>query len=124
MLSDACSARTQFARSDFNGILPRQRAFRVAKTNFSSQAGPGPLDALLLPLLDESVRRQFLIRDAERRKDFDTVRELEAKKSRRQVAMELAEEEEDSGDEDMASAWTGEEEFYSSRRAEFSQDEG
>ncbi|KAI2503646.1 hypothetical protein MHU86_10842 [Fragilaria crotonensis] len=111
--------------SNFDGKLPRPRVLRAgANTNESNGKGPGPLDVLLLPLIDESVRRQFLIRDAERRQDFDTVRELKDQKSRRQAVLELANEAKEVGNDDAAALWETEAEFYASLRADVTQDEG
>eukprot|EP00957_Ditylum_brightwellii_P045170 3424792-Ditylum_brightwellii.AAC.1 len=47
-----------------------------------------PLDKLLLPLIDESVRRQILIRDAEKRNDVETATFLKENKSKRQIVLE------------------------------------
>ncbi len=43
-----------------------------------------------MPLIDESIRRQFRIRDAERRKDHDEADELRKSISPRQAALEKA----------------------------------
>ncbi|KAI2513189.1 hypothetical protein MHU86_1227 [Fragilaria crotonensis] len=124
-LSDSDKARTLMTLSNFDGKLPRPRVLRAgANTNESNGKGPGPLDVLLLPLIDESVRRQFLIRDAERRQDFDTVRELKDQKSRRQAVLELANEAKEVGNDDAAALWETEAEFYASLRADVTQDEG
>lgn len=124
-LSDTDKARTIMTLSNFDGKLPRPRVLRAgANTNESNGKGPGPLDVLLLPLIDESVRRLFLIRDAERRQDFDTVRELKDQKSRRQAVLELANEAKEVGNDDAAALWETEAEFYASLRADVTQDEG
>ena len=124
-LSDSDKARTLMTLSNFDGKLPRPRVLRAgANNNESNGKGPGPLDDLLLPLIDESVRRQFLIRDAERRQDFDTVRELKDQKSRRQAVLELANEAKEVGNDDAAALWETEAEFYASLRADVTQDEG
>jgi hypothetical protein len=72
--------------SNFEGKLPRPRVLRT----IDNTARSNPLDDLLLPLVDESVRRQYRIRDAELRGDTELVRELQNEKSRRQVAKEKA----------------------------------
>jgi hypothetical protein len=123
-LSDSDKARTLMTLSNFDGKLPRPRVLRAGANNKSNGQSPGPLDALLLPLIDESVRRQFLIRDAERRQDFDTVRELKDQKSRRQAVLEMADEAKDAGNDDAAAVWETEAEFYASLRADVTQDEG
>jgi hypothetical protein len=64
---------------NFDGPLPRPSVLRYA---------PTALDDLLLPQIDESVRTQYLIRDAERRGNIERARELQASKSKRLVAKE------------------------------------
>lgn len=84
----------------------------------------GPLDEKLLPLIDESVRRQILVRDAEARGDFDEVNELERQKSKRQIAKENVEIAKDEGKLDLAAMWQKEADFYAEIRADATQDEG
>lgn len=102
--------RTLLGLSSFNGRLPRPRIVR---------ANPTALDDLLLPLIDESVRRQYRIRDAERRGDTALVEALLAQKSRRQAALEKAQTEQEN-----ATYWTEQAELLSSLRADPTQDEG
>ena len=110
--------------SNFGGQLPRPRVLRTGADKKSNGITPGPLDNLLLPLIDESVRRQYLIRDAELRQDYDVIRDLETRKSRRLAAKEMAEETKEFGDDDAASKWDNEADFYASLRADVTQDEG
>mmetsp|Transcript_17405 Transcript_17405/g.25138 ORF Transcript_17405/g.25138 Transcript_17405/m.25138 type:complete len:692 (-) Transcript_17405:122-2197(-) len=121
-LSQSDKAKTLIELSNFNGKLPRPRVLRNADSN--NGISPGPLDELLLPLIDESVRRQYLIRDAELRQDWDTVRQLEAQKSRRQIAKENAEEAWYYDDEEEALRWEAEADFLENIRADVTQDEG
>lgn len=127
-LTQSDKAQTLLELSNFNSNekkLPRPRVLRIAKQK-SNGISPDPLDELLLPLIDESVRRQYLIRDAEIRQDWETVRELESQKSRRQIALENAEEAREMyGDESLeALQWEEEAERYSNLRADVTQDEG
>lgn len=108
-------AYTLQTMSNFNGRLPRPRAVRDQ---------PTLLDGMLLPLVDESVRRQYLIRDARQRGDMETVKDLESTKSRRQVAKERATQARDYGQDDTAEYWESEANFLTSLRADSTQDEG
>lgn len=118
-LSNADKARTLMSLSNFDGKLPRPRALRQ-----SSEGSANPLDQLLLPLVDESVRRQYMIRDAELRQDEAALQKLQSEKSNRQVAKEKAEQAREAGSEDVADWWENEAELYSSLRADVTQDEG
>lgn len=62
--------------------LPRPRVLRQS---------PQILDELLLPYIDESVRRQFYIRQAYKNGDFELAQQLESQKSRRQILKERME---------------------------------
>ena len=115
-LSNADKAKTLLEMSNFNGRLPRPRVVRTSKSN--------PLDELLLPLVDESVRRQYYIRDAEQRGDLERAAELRAETSRRQAAKERADKARDTGNEDDWERWESEAEFLESLRADITQDEG
>ena len=84
-MNDQDKAATLLSMSNFQGRLPRPRVVRQAKA-MKGDAMNNPLDELLLPLIDESVRRQYLIREAKERGDTDLVRELESAKSSRQKA--------------------------------------
>jgi hypothetical protein len=85
---------------------------------------PSALDELLLPLIDESVRRQFLIRDAEERNDVDTANALRAEMSPRQALLERAQAARELGLNDEAQRLENEAEMLKATRADFSQDEG
>jgi hypothetical protein len=115
-LSDSQKAKTLLEMSNFKGRLPRPRVVRNAETN--------PLDQLLLPLADESVRRQYALRDAERRGDMDALEQLNAQKSPRQRAKEQAQAARESGADEMADQWESEAEFLANLRADVTQDEG
>jgi hypothetical protein len=115
-LSDEDKAKTLLEMSNFSGRLPRPRVVRQSKSN--------PLDDLLLPLIDETVRRQFLIRDAELRGDMERANELKALQSRRQVALEKAEAARNDGNDDLADRLESESEFLETLRADITQDEG
>lgn len=99
--------RTLLGLSNFNGRLPRPRTIR---------ANPAALDNLLLPLVDESVRWQYRMRDAQQRGDTALVETLLQQKSRKQIALEKAQME--------GNTWTDEADFLSSLRADPTQDEG
>jgi len=73
---------------------------------------------------DESVRRQYLIRDAKLRQDEGALQALESTKSPRQVAKEKAEEAREAGSQDMAEWWENEADLYGNLRADVTQDEG
>jgi len=75
-------------------------------------------------LIDESVRRQYRIREAKRNEDWDLVRQLETEKSRRQEALEMADLARQVGDEDEAAKWQDEADLYGALRADVTQDEG
>jgi hypothetical protein len=115
-LTNAAKAKMLLQMSNFSGRLPRPRVLRMSVDN--------PLDKLLLPLIDESVRRQYYIRDAEARGDVDRAAELRAEKSQRQIAIEQAEKALESGKEDAFAQWETETEFLESLRADVTQDEG
>jgi hypothetical protein len=120
VLSNDDKARTLMSMSNFEGKLPRPRVLRTIDTSDKSN----PLDDLLLPLVDESVRRQYRIRDAELRGDMELVLELQNEKSRRQVAKEKAEQAREKGVDDVAERWDQEADIYSDLRADVTQDEG
>jgi hypothetical protein len=114
-LSTQDKALTLLSMSNFEGRLPRPRVVRQSEK---------ALDDLLLPLIDESVRRQYLIRDADRRGDTKEVALLKAEKSKRQIAKEMAEQARNDGMDHVADKWETEMDFYSSLRADVTQDEG
>jgi len=109
-------ARTLMGMSNFDGRLPRPRLLRSSSSKPSQ-----PLDDLLLPLIDESVRSQYRIRDAEERGDTQLAQELRARQSRRAQAQERAAR---AGSDEEAAQWESEAEFWQSLRADASQDEG
>lgn len=115
-LSNEDKAKVLLEMSNFSGRLPRPRLVRQSKSN--------PLDDLLLPMIDETVRRQYLIRDAEQKGDKERVEELKASKSTRQMAIERAEAARNSGKDDLADRWDSESDFLESLRADITQDEG
>ncbi|KAL7565241.1 hypothetical protein ACA910_014539 [Epithemia clementina (nom. ined.)] len=119
-MTDQDKARTLMSLSNFQGRLPRPRTVRQAKED----AKTNPLDELLLPRIDESVRRQYLIRDAKQRGDTDLVRELEQAKSLRQKALEAANRARSLGQDEVADQWENEADLYGSLRADLTQDEG
>lgn len=125
-LTNRDKARVLLSLSNFQGRLPRPRVVRQAEesaatSKLQSGGGGSPLDKLLLPLVDESVRRQYLIRDAERRGDRDLLQQLLETKSMRQTAKERAEA---AQNEEEAEYWKAEADFYASLRADVTQDEG
>ncbi|KAL7510198.1 hypothetical protein ACHAXN_008205 [Cyclotella atomus] len=115
-LSDDDKARILLKLESFQGVLPRPRVVRTSV--------PSALDELLLPLIDESVRRQFLIRDAEERNDVDTANALRAEMSPRQALLERAQAARELGLNDEAQRLENEAEMLKATRADFSQDEG
>jgi len=117
-LGDKGKAKTLLEMSNFSGRLPRPRTVRKAPAN------ENPLDKLLLPLIDESVRNDYNIREAERRGDLSLAMELEAKRSNRQKAKEQADAARKDGNEDLAEKWESEAEFLEGLRADVTQDEG
>lgn len=108
-------ARTLMTISNFEGRLPRPRVVKQS---------PEVLDQLLLPLIDESARRQYRIREAKRQGDDELARELERQKSQRQIAKEKAELARELGADLEAERWEREAELLASLRADVTQDEG
>lgn len=109
-------AKLLLEMSNFKGRLPRPRVVRNAETN--------PLDQLLLPLIDESVRRQYALRDAEQRGDMEALEQLKTQMSPRQRAKEQAEAARERGADEVADQWESEAEFLANLRADVTQDEG
>mmetsp|Transcript_28075 Transcript_28075/g.68244 ORF Transcript_28075/g.68244 Transcript_28075/m.68244 type:complete len:208 (-) Transcript_28075:415-1038(-) len=91
-MSNSDKAKTLLGMSNFGVAergtiqqrLPRPRVVRDA----IREGRRNPLDELMLPLIDESVRRQYKIRDAIRRGDLKEAERLQSTKSRRQIVME------------------------------------
>lgn len=128
-LTDDAKARLLLKLESFTGSLPRPRAVRTSIAIASQKmydAGASPpsiLDELLVPLIDESIRRQFRIRDAERRKDHDEADELRKSISPRQAALEKAQRALEAGLVDEAIRMEEEAELYKALRADVTQDE-
>jgi len=117
-LGNKGKAKTLLEMSNFSRRLPRPRTVRKAPVN------ENPLDKLLLPLIDESVRSEYNIRDAERRGDLNLANELKAKRSNRQKAKEKVDAARRDGNEDLAEKWESEAKFQEALRADVTQDEG
>ena len=120
-LSNEDKARTLLSLSNFEGRLPRPRALRESEESGEKM---NALDRLLLPLIDEGVRREFYIRQAIENGDFELAQELESSKSMRQIAKEKAQRAEEAGEPEVSDYWKKEVELYSSLRADVTQDEG
>ena len=118
-LTSQDKAQLLLSLDSFKGRLPRPRTVK----NGSSEK-LNPLDELLLPLIDESVRRQVLIRSAKERGDIDELNALELEKSRTQMAKENAALAREEGKDELAAMWDKEADLYSSLRADATQDEG
>ena len=114
-LSDDDKVRLLLKLESFKGALPRPRAVRN---------DPSVLDNILVPLIDESVRRQYQIRDAERRGDFKEANALREEISPRQRALEEAQAAREAGFEERALQLEEEAELYKALRADVTQDEG
>ena len=115
-LTNDDKARILLKMESFQGTLPRPRVVRSTT--------PSALDILLLPLIDESVRRQYLIRDAEERGDIETANSLRADMSPRQSLLERVQTARKSGFEEEAERLENEAELLKATRADFTQDEG
>jgi hypothetical protein len=119
--SNEDKARTLMRMSNFEGRLPRPR---VVKESERTTGEMNALDQLLIPRIDESVRREYYIRQAVKVGDLELAQELESSKSMRQIAREKAEQAKDMGEEDVAVYWEREANLYASLRADVTQDEG
>lgn len=118
-------AQLLLSLESFKGRLPRPRVLQEAKdSNPNNLTMLDPLDKLLLPLIDESVRRQILSREAKQQGDGGGSELLDGKKSMRQIAKENAEQAREDGNDDLADVWEKEAELYASLRADVTQDEG
>ena len=126
----ADKAQMLLSLDSFEGRLPRPRVLKEAEMSIGMKNDSpysstlSPLDELLIPLIDESVRRQIMIREAERRGDVSEIKTLQEDRSMRQRAKECAEEARKNGDKTIAALWEEEAEFYASLRADVTQDEG
>ncbi|KAG7360365.1 hypothetical protein IV203_035464 [Nitzschia inconspicua] len=117
-LDNAAKAKTLLEMSNFRGSLPRPRVVRNAPPN------ENPLDQLLLPLIDESVRKQYRLRKAEETGDKELVEQLKAEKSQLQIAREKADIARLEGNDDAAKRWEEEAQFLETLRADVTQDVG
>ncbi len=115
MLYDDDKVRLLLKLENFKGPLPRPRAV---------MSDPSLLDQILLPLIDESVRRQHQIRDAERRGDFEEANALRSEMSPRQQLLEEAQRARETGLEERALQLEQEAKIYKALRADVTQDEG
>jgi hypothetical protein len=124
-LSNDGKARTLMTLSNFDGNLPRPRFLRTQSLGTTnSKSKRNALDELLLPLIDEAVRNQYLIREAMESGDMNRVLELEQAKSKKQIALEKAEQARGLGYDDEADLWESEAALYDSLRADSTQDVG
>ena len=128
-LSTQDKARMLISLESFDGQLPRPRALREFDESGGGDGGapdsrPNPLDSLIIPLIDESVRRELLIRYAEKGGDTEEAKRLRDEKSKRQIAKERAAEARYRGDEERALAWEDEAELQANLRADVTQNEG
>ena len=109
-------ARTFMAMSNTQQIpLPRRRIV---------ERSPEILDEMLIPYIDESVRYEYKLRTAQRSGDTSTLQELEQQQSLRSKARFNSKNAEASNDDSSKEYWDRETEFYSSLRADVSQDVG
>ena len=105
----------------FDGRLPRPR---VLKINQDDGSGFNALDKQLLPLIDESTRREIMIRKAREEGNIDEIDYLESEKSARQIAKRNAAIAREEGNDTLAARWEKEAELYADLRADVTQDEG
>lgn len=82
------------------------------------------LDRLLIPLIDESVRGEYLIREARRRNDVEALKKLKKSRSKRQMAKEMAQLSREGGNPELAEMWENEADFQKSLRVDVTQNEG
>lgn len=98
--------------------LPRPRVIKL-----QSGGSLNSLDRLLIPLVDEAVRRDYLIREARKRKDSEALDKLTKNCSKRQIAMMLARMARNEGKNDIAKIWEEEADLLKTLRADITQDE-
>eukprot|EP00978_Attheya_sp_CCMP212_P046495 scaffold395495_cov47-Attheya_sp.AAC.2 len=123
-LSNSDKAALLMTLESFRDKLPRPRVLRNSMDDKNKNI-LNPLDQFLVPLIDESVRRPLLIRDAEERGDEAKLNELlELDKSQRQIYKEKAEVARDEELFDLAEQYEAEADFYAGLRADVTQDEG
>lgn len=134
-LSIQDKGRLLLSLPSFEGRLPRPRILREYekrkgnrnkgnKKGAKTIADPNPIDSLLIPFIDESVRREYLIRDANNRGDVDEANRLREEKSKRLLARERAALARESGQDDEADLWEQEADLQANLRADVTQDEG
>jgi hypothetical protein len=117
-MSISNKARILQETDSFKGTLPRPRVLRL------SGGSSAPIDRLMLPLMDEAVRNQVLIRDAEARGDMAIANQLRRQRSRRHVAKDLAQSSTADDNSALANVWQEEADLAKSLRADVTQDEG
>jgi hypothetical protein len=109
-------ARTFMAMSNTQQIpLPRRRLV---------EQKPQIIDDLLIPYIDESVRYEYNIRTAQQSGDLNRIKELEQQQSMLSKARMNRINAEDFNDDESKEYWDQEIEFYSSLRADVTQDVG
>ena len=134
-LSIQDKGRLLLSLPSFEGQLPRPRVLREYENNKKGNTGrkekdpeeiadPNPIDNLLVPFIDESIRREYLIRDAEKRGDSDEANRLREEKSKRLIARERAAMARENGRDEEADLWEQEADLQASMRADVTQDEG
>jgi hypothetical protein len=109
-------ASTFMAMSNTQQIpLPRRRMV---------EQNPQIIDDLLIPYIDESVRYEYNIRTAQQSGDLNRIKELEQQQSMLSKARMNRINAEDFNDDESKEYWDQEIEFYSSLRADVTQDVG
>lgn len=101
--------------------MPRPR---VVLRNYHSGESFTPLDRLLIPLIDESVRGEYFLREARRRNDVEVLEKLKKTRSKRQMAKEMAKLSRERGNSELAERWENEADFQKSLRVDVTQNEG
>jgi hypothetical protein len=123
-LSNSDKAALLMTLESFRDKLPRPRVLQNSMDGKEKNI-LNPLDQFLVPLIDESVRRPLLIRDAEERGDEAKLNELlELDKSQRQIYKEKAAVAREEGLFDLAEQYEADADFYADLRADVTQDEG
>ena len=135
-LGNSGKVKTLLEMSNFKGTIPRPRLVRQASeeqqqqqrdSSYISDSGTeieNPLDALLIPLIDETVRKDYTIREAIKRNDMSLVEELISKKSNRQQVQERFELAQACGNTPLVKQLENELKVLDVVRADVTQDEG
>ena len=135
-LGNSGKVKTLLEMSNFKGTIPRPRLVRQASeeqqqqqqdSSYISDSGTeieNPLDALLIPLIDETVRKDYTIREAIKRNDMSLVEELISKKSNRQQVQERLELAQACGNTPLVEQLENELKVLDVVRADVTQDEG